>query len=203
MITLEPDMGNSIFYCCSNLKTVTLPEGMDTLGNGFFAHCSSLEAVTIPSTIKTIEANVFENCFSLTEIIIPENITSIGDFAFACTGISSITFQGDVPAMSDSSFNYVTADAYYPADNNSWTDDVMQNYGGNIRWIAAGSAIDGDFDGDGFVNNKDVEFLLWHTLFPDDYSISVNGDFNGDHAIDNQDVEYLLWHTLFPESYPI
>ena len=196
-------MGNSVFYCCTSLKSVSLPEGMDTLGNSFFAHCSSLEAVTIPGTVTTIESNVFENCFSLTEIIIPESVTSIGDFAFACTGLSSITFQGNVPAVSDSSFQYITANVYYPGDNDTWTEAVMQNYGGDITWISVGGSVAGDLDGDSTVDNRDVEYLLWHTLYPEDFPITADADFNGDNAIDNQDVEYLLWHTLFPETYPL
>ena len=61
----------------------------------------------------------------------------------------------------------------------------------------------GDFDGNGGVDNKDVEYLLWHTLFPDSYPVGKNADFDGNGNIDNKDVEYLLWHTLFPGSYPI
>lgn len=196
-------MGNSIFYCCTNLKTVSLPEGMDTLDNSFFAHCSSLEAVTIPSTVTTIESNVFENCFSLTEIVIPENVTSIGEFVFTGSGVSSITFQGNAPTLSDSSFRFVTANIYYPADNETWNEEIMQNYGGDITWIPVGGAVAGDLDGDCSVDNRDVEYLLWHTLYPEDFPITVAADFNGDNTIDNQDVEYLLWHTLFPEDYPL
>ena len=61
----------------------------------------------------------------------------------------------------------------------------------------------GDMNGDGTVNNKDVEYLLWHTLFPANYPISKNVDFSGDGQVNNKDVEYLLWHTLFPGNYPL
>ena len=63
--------------------------------------------------------------------------------------------------------------------------------------------IPGDLDQDEQVNNKDVEYLLWHTLFPEQYPIVGDADFNGDGTINNKDVEYLLWHTLFPEDYPL
>ena len=61
----------------------------------------------------------------------------------------------------------------------------------------------GDLEVDGFVDNKDVEYLLWHTLYPEDYPLPYSGDFDGSNFVDNKDVEYLLWHTLFPEDYPI
>ena len=67
----------------------------------------------------------------------------------------------------------------------------------------AAKAVIGDFDGDGTVNNEDVAYLLWHTLFPEDYPISTEADFTGDGKVNNEDVAYLLWHTLFPEDYPL
>lgn len=53
------------------------------------------------------------------------------------------------------------------------------------------------------VTNSDVIYLLWHTLFPENYPIDQRADFNADGFVDNSDVIYLLWHSLFPESYPI
>jgi len=61
----------------------------------------------------------------------------------------------------------------------------------------------GDFDNDKDIDNKDVEYLLWHTLFPDSYPVSQAGDLTGDGNVNNKDVEYLLWYTLFPDSYPL
>ena len=66
-----------------------------------------------------------------------------------------------------------------------------------------GTAISGDLDSNGQVDNQDVEYLLWHTLFPEDYALNQSGNFDGIGSVDNQDVEYLLWFTLFPEDYPI
>lgn len=60
-----------------------------------------------------------------------------------------------------------------------------------------------DYDSNGLVNNYDVEYLLWHTLFPQEYLLVSDGDLNHDDVVNNLDVEYLLWHTLFPEDYPI
>ena len=70
-------------------------------------------------------------------------------------------------------------------------------------WKTASTDLSGDLNGDGAVNNEDVAYLLWFTLFPEDYPLSVDADFTGDGAVNNEDVAYLLWHTLFPEDYPI
>ena len=66
-----------------------------------------------------------------------------------------------------------------------------------------GTGILGDFDYSGAIDNRDVEYLLWHTLFPDDYPLFGSGEMDGTPGIDNRDVEYLLWHTLFPGDYPL
>ena len=61
----------------------------------------------------------------------------------------------------------------------------------------------GDLNGDGTVNDADVEYLLWHILFPEMYPVDGNVDFNGDGRVNDADVEYLLWHILFPALYPL
>ena len=61
----------------------------------------------------------------------------------------------------------------------------------------------GDLNGDQSIDNKDVEYLLWHTLFPASYPLETFADFDFSNTVDNKDVEYLLWHTLFPDSYPL
>lgn len=61
----------------------------------------------------------------------------------------------------------------------------------------------GDLNCDGSMDNRDVEYLLWHTLFAEDYPLYQDTDYTNDGNVNNEDVEYLLWHTLFPEDYPL
>ena len=61
----------------------------------------------------------------------------------------------------------------------------------------------GDFNGDWLVTDADVIWLLWYTVFPEDYPLVSSGDFNGDSLVTDADVIYLLWHTVFPEDYPL
>ena len=68
--------------------------------------------------------------------MIPSDVTSIGSYAFRyCSGLTSIYFCGNTPSFGDDSFTGVTATAYYPTGNSTWTDEVKQAYGGNLTWV--------------------------------------------------------------------
>lgn len=74
---------------------------------------------------------------------------------------------------------------------------------GAEKYLSTADIIPGDLNNDLVVSNLDVEFLLWHTLYPADYPLISNADFDGDGVVSNLDVEYLLWHTLYPADYPL
>lgn len=86
-----------------------------------------------------------------------------------------------------------------------WDAEVSEICQGNVVYTArfVPDIIPGDFTGDKQVTNEDVIYLLWYTVFPEDYPISINADFTGDRVVDNQDVIHILWHTVFPEDYPL
>ena len=92
---------------------------------------------TIPDGVYNICDYAFEDCFILASITIPESVGVIGHKAFyRCHRLSSIYFSGDAPDLREEAFSDVTATAYYPVDNGTWTDEVMQDYGGNITWAS-------------------------------------------------------------------
>ena len=51
-----------------------------------------------------------------------------------CKKLTTILFQGDAPKIDSDVFWFVTATAYYPENNATWTEDVMLDYGGDITW---------------------------------------------------------------------
>ena len=71
----------------------------------------------------------------MTSISIPKNVNEIEDAVFYdCDKLETILFEGDSPEFDDSAFQGLIATAYYPANNPTWTEEVMQNYGGDITW---------------------------------------------------------------------
>jgi len=126
-----------IFNDCSALKTVILPDNLKELGLNVFADCTGLESITLPEGLEVIGIDAFSGCTSLKEITIPANVRLIQPNAFENnTSLKKIIFRGNAPTIRHGAFAAVTATAYYPANKSGWTDDVMQNYDGNITWTA-------------------------------------------------------------------
>ena len=129
------NIGAYAFSDCTGLTSVTIPSSVTSIGIHTFSGCSGLTSITIPSSVTSIGVDAFWNCSGLTSITIPSGVTSIGDGAFSgCSGLTSIYFCGNTPSFGDDSFTGVTATAYYPTGNSTWTDEVKQAYGGNLTW---------------------------------------------------------------------
>ena len=75
------DMIAGVFKDLTNIKKVTLPEGITRISKETFSGCTNLTSVNIPSTVKTIEERAFYNT-GLTQITIPNTVTTIEASAF-------------------------------------------------------------------------------------------------------------------------
>ncbi|MCC8036798.1 MAG: leucine-rich repeat domain-containing protein [Bacteroidales bacterium] len=95
----------SAFKDCTDLISVTLPEGLTSLGNYAFSGCTSLASVVIPSTVTSLGSSVFEKCSSLENVSLPEGLTSIPSYAFCqCTALSSIDIPSTVTNIGNLAF---------------------------------------------------------------------------------------------------
>lgn len=90
-----------MFFNCTLLKDIVLPNNILTLGDNIFAECSSLTNITLPENLTTIEYRAFYNCINLNNLIIPASVTSIGGAnTFNCasrTNKLTIKFLSTVP----------------------------------------------------------------------------------------------------------
>ena len=76
----------------SKVKSVTITGDVTEIVENAFASCSNLTQVNITAAgIGSIGAVAFQNTKSLTTIEIPASVTTIGDGAFAGSGISTFT----------------------------------------------------------------------------------------------------------------
>ena len=131
-------VGNSAFNGCYALLSVQISKGLTEIGQWFFG-CESLRSVIIPEGVTVIGERAFEYCSSLSNIEIPSTVNKIERNAFGNSYfLRSIRFLGDAPVIYDGAFYCVEASVYYDATKNGWTEDVMQDYGGNLCWIPEG-----------------------------------------------------------------
>ncbi len=99
-------IGDSAFYCCSSLTSITIPESVTSMGSSAFEDCSSLTSITIPKGVTAIGYRTFSRCSNLTSITIPEGVTSIGEEAFSyCKSLTSITIPERVTSIGDEAFD--------------------------------------------------------------------------------------------------
>ena len=92
----------NVFYECSSLTSITIPNSVTSIGNNAFEGCSSLTSITIPNSVTSIGVSTFEGCSGLTSITIPNSVTYIGTRAFdGCSSLTSITIPNSVTYIND------------------------------------------------------------------------------------------------------
>lgn len=99
-------IGNSAFYACRGLTSVTIPTSVTTIEISAFEDCTVLTGLTLPSSVTTIENTAFNGCRALTTIIIPSSVTHIGEIAFGRTGLTDIFIPASVTSMGANPFDY-------------------------------------------------------------------------------------------------
>ena len=98
-------LGERAFYGCDSLTSITLPDGLESIGEGAFESCSSLTSITLPDGLESIGERTFYDCDSLTSITLPDGLESIGDSAFENSGLTSITLPDGLESIGDSAFS--------------------------------------------------------------------------------------------------
>jgi hypothetical protein len=91
----------------SNLSTITFPDSITIIGQYAFQY-SNLSQIVIPSGLQTIGIYAFFNNITLTTIIFENNseLTSIGNYAFATDPGNSILTSINIPASVTSIGDY-------------------------------------------------------------------------------------------------
>ncbi len=100
-------IGNSAFYACTSLTSVTIPSSVTSIEERAFYNCYRLPSVTIPNSVTSIGKEAFRLCSGLISITIPNSVTSIGERAFMqCQGLPSVTIPSSVTSIGKEAFYY-------------------------------------------------------------------------------------------------
>ena len=86
-------IGEGAFFDCENLKTVLLPETIESIEKGAFYNCTNLQDINFPSQLKNIGKAAFYNC-SLLTFDNSWKVDNIGELAFYnCDSIEKISLN--------------------------------------------------------------------------------------------------------------
>ena len=115
-------IGDSAFWDCRSLTSITIPEGVTSIGDFAFDLCLNLTSITLPNSltcigsygfattdltsiiipenVKSIGCEAFYNCSELKKVVLPEGITRIASKTFAnCRSLTSITIPDSVTSI--------------------------------------------------------------------------------------------------------
>ena len=123
------------FHNASNLKQITIPEGVTTIGDRAFEGCRGLTSITIPDSVTSIGDYAFYGCSGLTSITIPDSVTSIGVYAFSgCSGLTYITIPDSVTSIGGNAFSGCSGlvAVYYEGTASSWDSIATSNGNTNL-----------------------------------------------------------------------
>lgn len=208
-------IGNSAF-AESDVADVTLPEGLLVLGEAAFDGCQNLKELVLPETLTTISQDALRYT-QIETIRIPSSVTVIGDWSLSNNYyLDAVYFNGNAPSFGNQCFSGGEITVYYPAGNPTWTEEVRQQYGGKITWVAACTAhsfengvcticgekdpnfqpagLLGDVNGDSLVDTLDAMLILrWDAelIGADELNLKA-GDVNGDTLVDTLDAMLIL-----------
>ncbi len=107
--------GAAVFYGCTKLPAITIPESVEAIGNAAFANCTNLFNIRFPSysnpALNDIGMEAFSGCKSLRifgkmyALDIPDKVEKIGQGAFAgCTLMQSVEIPESVDTIGSQAF---------------------------------------------------------------------------------------------------
>ena len=98
-------IGNSDFFGCTGLTSLTIGDGVETIDFFAFEGCSGLTSIEIPNSVTSIGGYAFSGCTGLTSVKIPNSVTSLGNWAFGgCSGLTSVEISNSVTSISTCAF---------------------------------------------------------------------------------------------------
>lgn len=137
------------FYNCENLSSISISNKskLKLIASNAFANCGKLECFPLPPTLEQIGTRAFSNCKSYRgyevndfndinighmderNLIIPSNVTSIGQYAFDNTSITSVVINNNLKNINNGVFYNCTSlySAYIPSTITSIGTSAFEN----------------------------------------------------------------------------
>lgn len=105
-------IGKQMFYECSNIQSIIIPNSVTVIDYGAFMSCTGLTTINIPHGVTDIEGSAFMSCSNLNTIYIPNTITRIATEAFYSTSLTDVYYEGTEEEWSAIGFEGTAADGF-------------------------------------------------------------------------------------------
>jgi hypothetical protein len=153
------------------MNSLTIKPGVEKIGNGAFSSSYYLKEIVIPEGVKAIGEGAFQHC-GLNRIDLPSTLTTIGDYAFANNSyLETVVTRLEAPcSLSENAFAvskyidevwkevFTSATLFVPSGK-------KETYKNALVWKNFSAIVVlGDVDGNGFVQQKDVDAIANHLL---------------------------------------
>ena len=92
-------------FCRSEIISLTIQNGIETIDECAFLYSSQLVDVSLPSSLTSIGNSAFFNCYQITELVIPEGVSTIGNQAFCyCGNMKTLVLPSTLTEIGDRAF---------------------------------------------------------------------------------------------------
>ena len=90
---------SAAFRGCSALTEISLPAALTELGDQAFYDCSSLTKISFSNSLTELKTATFKGCSSLTYVKLPDGLISLGEYAFAESGLTEFNAPASLQSV--------------------------------------------------------------------------------------------------------
>lgn len=169
------------------VESLDLPDSIESMGIVSLGSSHNLASLELPASLQVISPFLVTDCPALKTIYVGDKVTEVDEAGFANLDNATVYFTGDAPKFHEESFRYARAMVCYPKDNPTWTEEVRQQYAGNLIWVAC----DPDYPdhainsgenppefGDGWLYYEEAgELIIYDGCDPDQIREYITGDY--------------------------
>lgn len=145
-------IGAWAFASNADLKNAKLPDHSIQLGEGIFFECTSLTSVELPESLKVLPAFTFKDTPLKEEIVLPAEIDTIGDYAMmGVSHVSVLTLPASLSDIGEGAMEDMTALTEIDASALTSVPELEQNVWYGVDQSAVRLKVDpqltADFEG--------------------------------------------------------
>lgn len=128
-----PDSVNSIginsFRECNNLSFISF-SGVSNIGDMAFVGCESLQSITLPPSVRSVGIYAFAYCTSLKEVVISQGTQTLRYNAFYnCPNLQSITLPASINRIGENVFTGTSSNLVIYAPSGSYVQTYAEENG--------------------------------------------------------------------------